>query len=329
MCYARVLVGYLDRYGVARAVAALDSLAVADSEVARHAHEYAHGIGILAYRRFPEITSTFVSCGDGSASGCRHGFMQAYLRNREHINAADVRALCRPFEADTVSRALLHQCLHGLGHGLTMFRGHDAPRALADCDLLAADWGRTSCHGGVFMEAFNNATAPHHQAGMPGHHHPSSYKAIDSADALYPCSIMARPYHIACYGFQTTVILYLNGGDIGATARACDRAPADMRLVCYESLGRDVVMHASRNPEKAARLCATGSEPYRPACYGGAVQTLVNWTGTTDDALALCRAVAADPQAGSNVAAGYRRISAPLLPATPPRQQPVHPQTEA
>ena len=109
-CYIRVLVGYLNKYGVAQAVATLDSLAAADPEVAQHAHEYAHGIGIMAYSRWPDIASTFVSCGDGSASGCRHGFMQAYLQQREHVAAADVRALCRPFEVETFSRALLFQC---------------------------------------------------------------------------------------------------------------------------------------------------------------------------------------------------------------------------
>ncbi len=297
-CYIHLLVGYLNTYGVARAVETLDSLAAADSDVAQHAHEYAHGIGMLAYDRSPDIVTTFVGCGDGSASGCRHGFMQAYFQHRKHVVAADVRALCRPFEAERYSRALLFQCLHGMGHGLTMLYGHDAPRALADCDLLTGAWGQVSCYGGVFMEAFMHATAPHDAGGMAAHQHTSAYKAIDPADPLYPCSIMARRYLLACYEFQTVVILHLNGGDVGATARVCDRAPADMRMPCYESLGRDVTTYASRDPRKSAQLCATGTEPYRPACYAGAAEALVNWTGTTDAALELCRVAGADGPRG-------------------------------
>ncbi|HEY3280189.1 MAG TPA: hypothetical protein VGJ83_06720 [Gemmatimonadales bacterium] len=319
-CYIRVLAGYLNTYGVARAVATLDSLAAADSEVAQHAHEYAHGLGFLAYARSPDITSAFVSCGDGSASGCRHGFMQAYFQSRSRITAAEVRALCRPLEAATYNRALLFQCLHGEGHGLTMFHGHDAPRALAGCDLLAAEWGRVSCYGGVFMEAFVNATAPHDPAAMPAHHHASAYKAIDPADPLYPCSIMARRYLRACYQFQTTVMLHLNGGDIPAAARVCDRAPADMRMPCYESLGRDVTTYAARDPGKSAQLCATGSEPYRPACYVGAVQALVNWTGTTDQALEMCRVAAAGEAGGIDARSCYAGVGIAITTIFPRRE---------
>src|SRR5882672_5640330 len=110
-CYIRLIEGYLSTYGVARAVETLDSLAAADPEMAQHAHEYAHGLGIRAYARSPDIATTFVSCGDGSASGCRHGFMQAYFQGRSHVTAADVRALCRPFESKTLSAALLFQCM--------------------------------------------------------------------------------------------------------------------------------------------------------------------------------------------------------------------------
>src|SRR5919106_3864800 len=98
-CYVRLLVGYLNKYGVARAVETLDSLAAADPEVAQHAHEYAHGIGMMAYDHAPDIATTFVDCGDGAASGCRHGFMQAYFQQRKQLGAADVRGLCQPLEA--------------------------------------------------------------------------------------------------------------------------------------------------------------------------------------------------------------------------------------
>jgi len=297
VCYTQLLSDHLTRYGVADAVATLDALASTDPDAAEHAHEYAHGIGIEAYSKYPEIVSTFVGCGDGSASGCRHGFMQAFLEGRDQVSAADLQALCRPFEDPKFTRALLFQCIHGMGHGLTMFRGHDAPKALADCDLLAQDWDRTSCYGGVFMEVFVNATSPHHpgsQLSSHSHHMATAFKAIDTNDPLYPCSIMDHRYLYSCYQIQTSVILYLNHGNIGGTARVCDRAPTDMQNSCYESLGRDVTAYSGRDPQKTADLCAKGSLQHRTSCYSGAARSLVNWTGTTEGALAFCRIVAND-----------------------------------
>ena len=291
-CYQRVLTGHLEKYGVADAVATLDSFAVADSEVAVHAHEYAHGIGRLAYNVAPDIATTFVACGDRAASGCRHGFMQAYLESRQRVTAREVQQFCKPLENQQYTRWLLSQCLHGLGHGLTMFRDHDAPRALRDCELLTSEWQRQSCYAGVFMESFVNATKPHEMPAGESHHHAAAFRAVDSTDLLYPCSIMAQRYLYACYQMQTTVMLYLNGGDVGAASRECDRAPATMHEACYESLGRDVTTYASQDPRRAAQLCAQGSAPSRGTCFGSAARSLVNWDGRLDGALELCRVVA-------------------------------------
>jgi hypothetical protein len=195
-CYSHLLSARLASDGVTGAVALLDQLAAADRDVAEHAHEYAHGIGIEAYGRSTDITGTFAACGDGYSSGCRHGVIQAYFESREHVTQPEVEALCQPFKAATASRWVLFQCVHGMGHGLTMFHSHDLPRALTDCDLLSDGWDRESCYGGAFMESVINATSPHHPATMlaahGSHHQPAhEFKAIDPKDPLYPCSIMA------------------------------------------------------------------------------------------------------------------------------------------
>jgi len=301
-CYSRVFSDRLATQGIAGAVAALDALSASEDYVAEHAHEFAHGIGIEGYKLYPDIVPAFIACGDGSASGCRHGFMQAYLESRDQISGPELQALCRPLEKAEFSRALLFQCIHGMGHGLTMFRDHNLPAALTDCDLLATEWDQTSCYGGVFMEVFVNATSPHHPAtelASHSHHHmaASAFPAIDPKDPLYPCSIVAHRYLYSCYQIQTSVILHLNHGDIGGTARVCDRAPADMRASCYESLGRDVTAYASRDPRKTAELCQKGTVPNRSSCYAGAAKSLVNWTATTDGALDMCRILTTDMHA--------------------------------
>jgi hypothetical protein len=299
-CYERLLSDRLKRGGVADAVATLDALAAADPDVAEHAHEYSHGIGIAAYGLSKDIVANFAACGDGFSSGCRHGVIQAYFEGSAQVTQPEVEALCQPFKSPTASRWVLFQCVHGMGHGLTMFHGHDLPRALTDCDLLSDGWDRESCYGGAFMENVINATAPHHpatQMAAQGHHHMSAagFKAINSDDPLYPCSISAERYWHACYQMQTSVMLYLNHGNIGNAAKSCDKAPVNMRAVCHQSLGRDITSYTARDPQKTADLCEKSSEPYRPACYIGAAKALVDWTATTDAAFAFCRIVANEP----------------------------------
>ena len=215
------------------------------------------------------------------------------------MTGPEVEGLCQPFKSATASRWVLFQCVHGMGHGLTMFHGHDLPRALTDCDLLSDGWDRESCYGGAFMENVINATAPHHPATQLAaqHHHDAAptFKALDPNDPLYPCSIMADRFLHACYQMQTSVMLHFNHGDIGAAARSCDQAPPQMRSVCYQSLGRDITSYALRDPRKTADLCQKGTAAYRPACYFGAAKALVDWTATTDAAFTFCRIVAAEP----------------------------------
>ena len=299
-CYTKLLSDRLVAHGVADAVALLDELAGADRDVAEHAHEYAHGIGIEAYGRSTDITGTFAACGDGYSSGCRHGVIQAYFESRQQVTQPEVESLCQPFKSPTASRWVLFQCVHGMGHGLTMFHGHDLPRALTDCDLLSDGWDRESCYGGAFMESVINATSPHHPATMlamhGSHHQPAhEFKAIDPKDPLYPCSIMAERYWHACYQMQTSVMLNLNHGDIGDAAKSCERAPESMRAVCFQSLGRDATSYTNRDPQKTADLCGKAREPDRAACYFGAAKALVDWTATTDAAFAFCGIVGKGP----------------------------------
>src|SRR5262245_54998144 len=84
-CYSQLLSERLTRHGLADAVTTLDQLATTYPDVAEHAHEYAHGIGIEAYGKSQDIVSTFSACGDGYSSGCRHGVIQAYFESRQQV----------------------------------------------------------------------------------------------------------------------------------------------------------------------------------------------------------------------------------------------------
>ena len=163
-CYEARLLDELDGVGVGASLEMLESLAAADMAVRSQSHVLTHAIGINAYSPGETFTDVFGECTELFQSGCYHGVVQAYFIATGEPSQEVVAGLCEPYDADPADRWLLFQCLHGLGHGLTMYYGHHLLMALEGCDLLATSWNRDSCYGGAFMENVVNAIAPHHPA---------------------------------------------------------------------------------------------------------------------------------------------------------------------
>jgi hypothetical protein len=304
-CYSKALDSIAARGEVRTAMGTLSRLGVLDVDAKRDGHVYAHGIGITAGKRGGDIAKTFSMCDESNQSGCYHGVIQAYFDAVKTIGPSEVNALCDAFRGPNADRWLRFQCVHGTGHGLTMIYGHNLPRALAGCDYLRDDWDRRSCYGGAFMENIVNATMPNHPAhGLGQHsamnmagmdHGPDAhFKAIDPADPLYPCSIMQAQYLESCYEMQTSVILYLNRGDIGQAAKTCDTAPKVMRHVCYQSLGRDISSYSLQNHATAIAMCSLGTPRYQPWCYVGLVKNFIDLNARPGDGLTLCRELKGD-----------------------------------
>jgi len=304
-CYAGPLDSVAARGEVRVAIGTLERIGALDRDVKRDAHVYAHGIGIAAGKRGGHVARTFAMCDERFQSGCYHGVIQAYFAAARTIGPAEVNALCEPFRGPGADRWIRFQCVHGMGHGLEMIYAHDLPKSLAGCDYLNDDWDRRSCYGGAFMENIVNVTMPKHPAhqlethmaaDMPGmdmsgmdHGAASAYKAVDAADPLSPCSSVAETYLVACYEMQTSVILYLNHGNIGAAAKTCDTAPLRMRYVCYQSLGRDISSYALQDHARSIAMCSLGTPRYRPWCYFGLVKNFIDLNARASDGLALCR----------------------------------------
>jgi hypothetical protein len=309
VCYEGVVVPLAAAGSVRLAMGALHRLGTLDPDVVRGGHVLAHAVGIAAGRAGGDVLATFETCTEVFQSGCYHGVIQAYFEREEAIDAERVNALCRPYAAPGADRWLRFQCVHGVGHGLTMVQGHDLPRALAGCDLLADAWDRESCYGGAFMENVVHAVAPHHPPPAPapraghdahaatagGGESRTAFKPIDPADPHYPCSILDSRYLPACYLMQASVILRHHGGDVAATLRTCGQAPAGLRRVCVQSLGRDVNAIAERDHGRAISLCALADSTYEPWCHVGVVKNIVDQTAKPEDGFSYCRDLTAPP----------------------------------
>ena len=321
-CYEGRLLDELAETGTAAALGMLEWLAAADRDVRAQSHVLTHAIGISAYAPGDVFTDVFEECTELFQSGCYHGVVQAYFIAMGEPNAEMVAGLCAPYEADPADRWVLFQCLHGLGHGLTMYYGHHLLMALEGCDLLTTGWNRNSCYGGAFMENVVNATAPHHPAaelvsagtaaeGAPGeageasdhgagaHVHGAMamadgvepFEPLRADDPHYPCSILDEKYLTSCYQMQTSAMLWHNDGDIAAAAAACVDAPDAWRNHCFVSLGRDISGRTLQDEDDARRECRKSPEEYREWCYVGAVRNFVDVTATTDAGFSFCRAL--------------------------------------
>jgi hypothetical protein len=314
-CIESQLVPLAEQGKVKIAMGALGELAELDPDVRNDGHVFAHGIGIAAGKTTSDVAGAFSQCSESFQSGCYHGVIQAWFGKHDTITAADANALCAPYREDESQRWIRFQCVHGMGHGLTMLYKHDLKQGLEGCDLLTDEWDRHSCYGGAFMENIVNVTNPHHPASALAHGDHGSgdassehaghdmgetkaaappFKAVDPNDQQYPCSALSAKYQSSCYGMQTSVMLHNNGGDMAAAAKSCGEAPRNMRSICYASLGRDISSYSRQDHNEAIRMCSVARDVYQPWCYLGVVKNLIDLNARPADGMAFCKSISGE-----------------------------------
>lgn len=317
--------------GWAASWAALDTLVRLEPALQADAHVVAHGLGHEAYRQTGSVAGAFARCSPAFWSGCYHGALQAHLApwaaRGGDIPAAELETICQPLRGGEAW--LWFQCLHGLGHGVTIAARYDLPRALSLCDRLGDPWAREICYGGVFMEDWvgrqpthggehhgevahihappahahpggalhgaRAAAAPsaHHAAAHPADHSaPAAEPASDTSDLAYPCSAVGARYRRACYLFQTSRVLARTGGDFPRAAAFCAAAPEDVRPLCFQSLGRDADAYGGGDLAVQARCEGAGDG--RAWCHVGAAKNRVHDRHDPRAGLAYCEALPPD-----------------------------------
>lgn len=299
-CYEKRLLSLLGAEGVRPTLEALAALAAADARVLRDSHMYAHGIGIAAYPSLEEdVADRFAECTPGFESGCYHGVIQAYFGHLRaagggELAAAEVAAPCRRHAGAEASRWLLFQCLHGVGHGVAIYRAHHLPRALGDCDLLGDDWSRESCYAGAFMETLVNAIQPHHPSsvaarasggGEHGAHaaHPQGNQSASRGGRAGP----RRPDHGRSSGEHSHAgpqqPEHAHGAADGSTASGdAERFPAidpqnplhpctavahRYQRACYQMQTSAILHHTKGDLAAAAAWCSRAPEEFIPTCH--------------------------------------------------------------
>jgi hypothetical protein len=300
-CYQPRLEKILHAQDTEQALTALEQLAARDPDVLREAHAYAHHLGRVSFPRYQDAPTAFSHCRPTFWSGCYHGVLESYLTNLPQTDSTAIATLCRDAFPARQSMLLKYQCLHGLGHGLTMHLQHDIQKSLTFCDALPTTWDRESCYGGVFMEnivAFQNAQLHHH------HSHTGQKNFLDPQDPLSPCNAVAEKYQEACYLMQTSAILTFTNHNFARAFAICDTAPAQFVPTCYQSLGRDASGFTLRNINETTALCQLGKSEYRHYCLAGAVKDFMLTAADAQPGFAFCRALSAEHKKECYVAVG-------------------------
>ncbi len=262
---------YIGSYGPSKALTELSTL----SSQQESCHPRAHEVGRISYEIYEE--GAFAKCSAECQSGCYHGAVESYFKKNGTVNLAGaLSGICNP----ELNSFFMHQCLHGIGHGLMAWTNYELFDALNSCDLISA--GRESCYTGVFMENIVGGIA-----GTMGH-----FTKYMSDDPHYPCNVIDGKYKSACYFYQTSRMTSLFNGDFSKVARACKEAPPEYQRSCFESMGRDSGGRNRQNPKAAITACANA--PYgnqRIWCLAGAVQDTFWDSSGQDTALKFCESL--------------------------------------
>jgi hypothetical protein len=249
-------------------------------------HQLTHVVG----RTAGELrgTAAFTEGWDVCASGFYHGVTEAVMKTIGVDQILDrAQTVCAEQRERGPHSYLHYNCVHGMGHGFMGLYESDVFKALPGCDTLSDSWERHHCYGGVFME---NLTA----AGNPDR--PSKHLRRD--EPLYPCTAVDKMYRSECYAEQTAYALYVRNDDFALVFNLCrENAGPEFRVACYEGLGGDAAIKASKYVIGATaqattirNLCLQApDDEARLHCVVGAVSTIVSDTsGEDEQARSLC-----------------------------------------
>ena len=146
-CYQQRLESVLQTQGTEQALTALEEITAQDPEALREAHPLVHHVGQQSFTRYGTAPLALSHCRDVFWSGCYHGVLQAYLSSLPVVEPPHILPLCPTSETVSAYSFQRYNCLHGLGHGLTIQFRYDLLKSLAFCDTLPGPWDRESFSG--------------------------------------------------------------------------------------------------------------------------------------------------------------------------------------
>ncbi len=248
-------------------------------------HQEAHYVGRASFDL--QGKEAFKRPNYNCHSGFLHGAMESFIRDTSSKDLIPaVSRLCNSFNTNFSK----FECLHGIGHGFTVYENYNIPWALDLCKNLSTDYEKRSCFGGVFME---NIMVAEEKGAIRGHK--SNWV---SQDPKFPCNGVDQNYLVQyeCYQMQTSRMLDISNYDFKYVADNCQDAPENMKAVCFKSMGRDIAGQTLRDPDKIIKLCQTAPAENFRDCITGAQNVIIDFWGEnlTNQAAEFCNKLQAD-----------------------------------
>lgn len=245
-------------------------------------HKEGHHLGMFLYDYTGNLTQSLSyvepKCGGAVYHGIIEGFFTEQSLNNANPAEINVREIC-PATANNPYAIHRWECLHGLGHGLSVLYRQDVFTAIHRCDELEPGWERVNCYTGVFMQNVIN-------------YYKSEDGALEEDDLLFPCNTVNAKYAPACYFRQTDHIYKQNRFSPTTSFKECDKIiPEEFVKYCYFGMGVQIFysyLALDRDFDASARQCQKGQPRYHVDCFGGLVRTILDATNT-DEAFEFCK----------------------------------------
>lgn len=221
-------------------------------------HPVLHVIGKSAGVEYGSVAAAYAHGDTLCRSGYYHGVLEGRFATEGGERLIDqLDSICSAVRGDGYTYNY-YSCVHGIGHGLMAFFGHDIFDSLRACNRLSGAWEQSSCAGGVFME---NVTSDSDE--MPS-------RFLKKDDPSYPCNAVEEKFVTQCYLMQSSYMLKIFDGDFVKTFGVC-RAAGIYAETCFQSIGRDVSAWSYGDIDTAITLCGIGlSLDERTHCLLGA-----------------------------------------------------------
>lgn len=200
------------------------------------AHDFAHTIGIVAHEL--QGLKGLSLCDTAFNYGCHHGFMESFLSQNGIEQISQIEQACQEL-------GIIHSpsCLHGIGHGVMIDSAYDLNTALSSCRLLT-DFAQSYCFDGVFMER------------VVGSMLTAENRITMTPETLQvPCRDIDQFYKNLCWRNQVIAWFVYFKGDTPSIGSQCLQIEPEFRRTCLESLGHNITMTGSQDPNSLTNLC--------------------------------------------------------------------------
>lgn len=257
-CWERYYTEFMRDHSAVEALQDLKSRYERGGGARTYCHPVLHVIGARAGEEYGSVAEAYAHGDTVCRSGYYHGVLEGlFVENGGEEMVARLDELCAAVRGDGYTYNYF-SCVHGIGHGLMAYFGHDLFASLDACTRLSGEWEQSSCAGGVFMENVISDTEE-----LPS-------KFFKDDDLLYPCTVVTGAFATQCYLMQTSHILDVVGADFARTFEAC-RSAGIHAATCFQSIGRDVSGWSYGDINTSLTLCGLGeSLEERKNCAIGA-----------------------------------------------------------